>query len=86
MRSCTPALNGEFTWPGIPITWRCNSEASYAVLREPLRTAASTTTVPKDNAAIIRFRIRNLALKAFALGLTSEINKPLADIARKREA
>ena len=48
------------TGPGTPITGRFSRLAQLAVLRAPLRTAASTTTVPRVRAAISRLRARNL--------------------------
>ena len=54
--SCTPSDWALVTGPGTPIRWRLRRVAQLAVLRAPLRTAASTTTVPRVRAAISRLR------------------------------
>ncbi len=51
-----PRLAGEVTGPGTAMTSRPNSAASRAVISAPLRSAASTTTTPRDSPAMTRFR------------------------------
>ena len=46
------------TGPGTHITCRCRLSAHPAVLSAPLRSAASTRTVPRVSAAIRRLRAR----------------------------
>src|SRR5690349_18290303 len=52
--SWTPSDEALHTGPGTPITTRLSRSAQEAVLRAPLRMAASTTTVPWVSAAMIR--------------------------------
>ena len=56
---CTPSDGRLVTGPGTPISGRFRRPAQLAVLSAPLRTAASTTTVPRVSAAISRLRVRN---------------------------
>ena len=49
---CTPSDGALVTGPGTPISGRLSRDVQLAVLRAPLRTAASTTTVPRDRAAM----------------------------------
>ena len=53
-----PADTSEVTGPGTAISGRPRSRAWRAVFRAPLRSPASTTTVPWDSAPITRFRMR----------------------------
>ncbi len=52
----------EVTGPGTAISRRPRSRACRAVLSAPLRSPASTTSVPVASAAITRLRTRNLSL------------------------
>ena len=54
--------------PGTPIVWRPNRWAARAVTSEPLRWAASTTTVPLVRAAITRFRSDESARRRMIAG------------------
>lgn len=45
----------------MPMTGRCRLAVQWALFIAPLRTAASTTTVPSASAAVIRFLARNPA-------------------------
>ena len=54
-----PADAAEVTGPGTAISGRFRSRACRAVFSAPLRSAASTTTVPRLSAAISRLRTRN---------------------------
>jgi hypothetical protein len=78
--------DGELIGPGIAITGRINSAASRAVRRDPLRNAASTTSVASDNAAISRLRVRNRCGRADTPGITSETIAPFSHISSKSRA
>ena len=67
---------GLVTGPGTPIRWRLSRVAQVAVLRAPLRTAASTTTVPRVSAAISRLRLRNRPRVGAQPGGTSRAPAP----------
>ena len=54
-----PADVAEVTGPGTAINGRPKLMACWAVLKVPLRTAASMITVPRPRAAMIRFLSRN---------------------------
>jgi len=56
-----PAEVSEVTGPGTAISRRPRSRACRAVLSAPLRSPASTTSVPVASAAITRFLTRNLS-------------------------
>ncbi len=73
---CTPADGALVTGPGTPITVRPVPAAQLAVLSAPLRTAASTTTVPADMAAISRLRARNRIRVGAHPGAASETTSP----------
>ena len=47
--------------PGKANTSRPCSKAMRAVIKDPLRKAASTTNIPKDKPLMIRFRLGKLA-------------------------
>ena len=68
-----PADRSEVTGPGTAISRRPRSRACRAVLTAPLRSPASTTSVPVARAAITRLRTRNLSL------VTVRPGRPLAD-------
>ena len=53
-----------------------NDAAQLAVLSAPLRTAASTTTVPRAMAAISRLRARNRMRVGAQPGAASETTRP----------
>ena len=57
--SWQPADAADVTGPGTAPTGRPSAAAVRAVLRAPLRSAASTTTVPVAMAAMSRLRCRN---------------------------
>ena len=54
-----PALRGPVTGPGTAPTCRPRSAAISAVMSEPDRSCASTTTVAAASPAMIRFRAGN---------------------------
>jgi hypothetical protein len=54
-----PADWAEVTGPGTAISDLPSSAACRAVFRAPLRSPASTITVPRLSAAMTRLRIRN---------------------------
>ena len=76
--SCTPSDGALVTGPGTPMTTRLISPAQFAVFSAPLRTAASTTTVPSETAAIIRLRERNRSFVGAPPGGTSEKTTPVS--------
>ncbi len=51
-----PAALGSKGWPGTAKTSRFCSPASLAVMRDPDRSVASTTTTPREEPEMIRFR------------------------------
>ena len=55
IRSLVPSDCGEKMEPGTAKTSRLNSKAKLAVMSVPLFSSASTTSVPMDSPAIIRF-------------------------------
>ena len=55
--SCVPAEVSEKIEPGTANTSRPKSAASRAVMREPERREASTTTTPEESPAMMRLRI-----------------------------
>ncbi len=74
--SWTPTEAALVTGPGTPITERFSLPAQLAVFSEPLRDAASTTTVPRVSAAMSRLRARNRTLCGAAPGGASETTRP----------
>ncbi|MNC43539.1 hypothetical protein D3C75_924070 [compost metagenome] len=74
--SWVPLLLGDVTWPGTANTSRYSPSAYLAVMREPLLAAASTTTVPRDKPAIIRFRWGNSPCAAGVPGGYSDRSSP----------
>ena len=83
---CTPADATEVTGPGTPITSRWQRSAQLAVLSAPLRSAASTTTVPRVSAAIRRLRMRNRGRRGVDPGGTSLITSPASAIQPRRRS
>ena len=83
MISWQPADSSEVTGPGTAISGRHRSRACRAVLSAPLRSAASTTTVPQLRAAITRLRTRNPGLVGPRSGGHSLTTTPCAAIAAK---
>ena len=78
IRRWQPSLVGAFIGPGTAITGLNISAASRAVRSDPLRNAASTTTVAFDNPAINLLRVKKRCGIAGTSGMTSEIKIPLS--------
>ena len=76
--SWTPSDGAEVTGPGTPISTRLVSDAQCAVFSAPLRTAASTTTVPSESAAITRLRDRKRSFVGAHPGASSETTSPVS--------
>ena len=66
--------------PGTASTARPHCSAQPALLSAPLRTAASTTTVPSVQAAISRFRARKRSLVGEQAGGSSLTSRPSSAI------
>src|SRR6266705_694725 len=81
--SWQPADWAEVTGPGTAISGRPWSCAWRAVFSAPLRSAASTTTVPRLSAAITRLRTRNPGLVGIRPGGHSLTSAPISVILRK---
>ena len=82
---CVAVDAREYTEPGTAISGRPQPSAQLAVLRAPERSAASTTTVPRDIAAISRLRARNRTRVGCAPGGNSETSScSLASGVKKR--
>src|SRR6266571_1725592 len=81
--SWQPADWAEVTGPGTAISGRPWSYAWRAVFSAPLRSAASTTTVPRLRAAITRLRTRNPGLVGIRPGGHSLTSAPISVILRK---
>ena len=75
-----PEERHEVTGPGTAPTCRPASSAISAVISEPERSAASTTTVIPASAAITRFRAGNIQRKVGAPGGSSDSTRPSARI------
>ena len=84
--SWTPAEGALVTGPGTPISDAAEAGSpSCAVLSAPLRTAASTTTVPRVSAAISRLRARNRSRVGAQPGAASETTSPdVGDVVEQR--
>ena len=67
-------------------TSRSYSSAYFDVMRDPLFTAASTTSVPTDMPAMMRFRSGKLPLLPGSPGSISESRSPLCEMTRRRSA
>ena len=75
----TPCDGALVTGPGTPMSGRLSRPAQLAVLSAPLRTAASTTTVPRVRAAISRLRARKRSRGAGSSpARSSETTAPVA--------
>ncbi len=85
-RSWQPMEVAEVIGPGTAITTLPSAAAVVAVLRAPLRTPASTTTVAVDSAAISRLRTRNRCLAAWVPGGYSLSTSPVSAIRSSSEA
>ena len=81
-----PADWAEVTGPGIAISGLPRSAACRAVFSAPLRSPASTITVPQASAAMTRLRIRNLVRAGRQPGGHSLTTRPWAQIAANRSA
>ena len=86
IRWCTPAEVALVTGPGTPSTTRLSRLAQLAVLRAPLRIAASATTVPRDSAAISRLRAKKRTRWGAQPSAASETTAPVAAMWRIRLA
>jgi hypothetical protein len=69
--------------PGTASTWRPHCSAQPALFNAPLRTAASTTTVPRVLAAINLLRARKRSLVGEHLGGSSLTSKPVSAMRSK---
>jgi hypothetical protein len=74
----------DVTGPGTTPTGRPTSAAVRAVLREPDRRPASTTTVPREIVAMIRFLRRNRGRVGADPGGTSATTDPTSAIRARR--
>ena len=81
-----PADWAEVTGPGTAISGFPRSAACRAVFRAPLRSPASTITVPQPSAAMTRLRTRNRILAGWRPGGHSLTIRPCAAIAANRSA
>ena len=82
---CTPCDGALVTGPGTPISDRLRRPAQLAVLSAPLRTAASTTTVPRVSAAISRLRARKRSRVGEHPAATSDTTAPCrAEVVEQR--
>ncbi|MNI63918.1 hypothetical protein D3C73_1193300 [compost metagenome] len=82
IRSSAPRLLGEVMGPGTANTSLPASNAASAVISEPLRESASTTSVPSVSPAIIRLRCGNSPGWLFVPGGYSLSTSPLCEISR----
>ena len=73
---CTPTDSADVTGPGTPITTRPHRSACRPVASAPLRTPASTTTVPAVSAAMSRLRTRKRCRCGVASGGHSLTSRP----------
>ena len=76
IRPCVPALRRDVTSPGTAPTARPSSAAKSAVVSEPERSVAWTTTVAALSAAMMRLRATKHQRWASAPGGISEITAP----------
>ena len=81
-----PADWAEVTGPGTAISGLPRLAACRAVFRAPLRSPASTITVPQPSAAMTRLRTRNRILAGWRPGGHSLTTRPWAAIAANRSA
>ena len=80
-----PAEAREVTGPGTAPRSRPRSAARSAVISEPERAAASTTTVIPASAAMIRLRAGKVQRQGAAPGGNSEMTRPCSQICRQSE-
>ena len=76
MRALAPWLRGLSTRPGTAKTTRPCSAASRAVISEPLRRAASTTSTPSASPEMMRFRVGKLPPSTVVRMGSSETSAP----------
>ena len=81
-----PADCAEVTGPGTAISGLQRLAACRAVLSAPLRSPASTITVPQLNAAMVRLRIRNRSRAGRRPGGHSLTTRPWAAISANSSA
>ena len=81
-----PADWAEVTGPGTAISGLPSSAACRAVFSAPLRSPASTITVPQASAAMTRLRIRNRLRAGRRPGGHSLTTRPWAEIAANRSS
>ena len=73
-----PRATVEVTWPGTAATQRPRSRAKSLVIRLPLGSAASTTTVMRARPAMIRLRAGKLQRSGWVPGGSSDSTSPLS--------
>ena len=81
-----PADCAEVTGPGTAISGLPSSAACRAVFSAPLRSPASTTTVPQLSAAMVRLRTRNRSRAGWRPGGHSLTTRPCSAIVANRSA
>ena len=81
-----PADCAEVTGPGTAISGLPSSAACRAVFSAPLRSPASTITVPRVSAAMVRLRVRNRSRAGCRPGGHSLITRPCAVTSANRPA
>jgi len=79
-----PADCAEVTGPGTAISGLPSWAACRAVFSAPLRSPASTTTVPQASAAMVRLRTRNRNRAGWRPGGHSLITRPPAAMSANR--
>ena len=73
------------TGPGTPISGRLSRSVQCAVFRAPLRTAASTITVPSESPAMSRLRVRKRSRVGEHPGASSDTTAPCcAEVVQQR--
>src|SRR5256712_6093823 len=82
MSRFVPALVAEVILPGTANTSRPRSPAKPAVIRAPLRSAASTTTTPRLSPASVRLRTGKWPASAGAPRANCDTSAPCASIVR----
>ena len=82
MRRFAPALDGDVIRPGTAKTSRPRSPANPAVIRAPLRSAASTTTTPRASPASVRLRAGKWPGSAGTPAANCDTTAPCASIVR----
>src|SRR5215472_9903745 len=82
MRRWAPTLCRLVTGPGTAITSRPSSPANPTVMSAPLRSAASTTTTPRESPAITRLRAGKCPASGRVPGANWEMTAPCPSISR----